>query len=89
MPNLVLDDPFCLKAAGDFMLLNGLLLQRPPQPFDHCPAMVCLQAVSVRIDQGCILVYFLRPRRRAFAMTSRLRMIAVIASFFHFPDATN
>ena len=33
-PNPVIDDPFCLEAVGDFMQVNGLLLQRPPQPFN-------------------------------------------------------
>ena len=31
----VIDDPFCLEAVGDFMQVNGLLLQRPSQPFDE------------------------------------------------------
>ena len=34
-PNPVIDDPFCLEAVGDFMQVNGLLFQRPPQPFDE------------------------------------------------------
>ena len=32
-PNPVIDDPFCLEAVGDFMQIDGFLLQRPPQPF--------------------------------------------------------
>jgi hypothetical protein len=55
----------------------------------HCPLIVCVQTMSIRIVQGCILAHFLRSRRRGFAMTSSLRMIAVIASFLLFPDATN
>ncbi len=55
----------------------------------HSPAAVCKQTASIRIVQGCILAHFLRSRRREFAMTSSLRMIAVIASFLLFPDATN
>lgn len=34
-PNPVIDDPFCLEAVGDFMQVNGLLFQRPPQPLDE------------------------------------------------------
>jgi len=55
----------------------------------RCPAVVCLQTMSIRIGQGWALVQFLRSRRRELAMTNSLRMIAVIASFLHFPEATN
>ena len=33
--NPVINDPFCLESVGNFMQVNGLLLQRPPQPFDE------------------------------------------------------
>ncbi len=33
-PNPVVDDLFCLEAAGDFVQIDGLLFQRTPQAFD-------------------------------------------------------
>ena len=31
----VSDDPFCLEAVGDFVQIDSLLFQRPPQPLDE------------------------------------------------------
>ena len=31
----VVNDPFGLEAVGDFMEINGLLLQGTPEPFDE------------------------------------------------------
>ena len=51
--------------------------------------MACPQTMSIRIGQAWTLLHFLRSRRREFAITRSLRMIAVMASFLHFPEATN
>ena len=34
-PDPIIDDAFCLEAVSDFVQINGLLLERPPQPFDE------------------------------------------------------
>jgi len=31
----VIDDAFCLEAVSDFMEIDGLLFERPPQPFNE------------------------------------------------------
>jgi hypothetical protein len=31
----VIDDPFCLETVGDFVQIDSLLFQRPPQPLDE------------------------------------------------------
>lgn len=33
--NPVIDDPLGLEAVGDFMQINGLLLEGSPEPFDE------------------------------------------------------
>ncbi len=34
-PDPVIDDPFCVEAVSDFMEIDGLLFQWPPQPFNE------------------------------------------------------
>ncbi len=48
-----------------------------------------LACVSIRIGQAGFCVHFLWSRSSALAMTISFRMIAVIASFLHFPVDTN
>ena len=33
--NPVINDPFCLESVSNFMQVDGLLLQRPPQPLNE------------------------------------------------------
>jgi hypothetical protein len=71
-------------------LLAGLgiqFLQRRPKPHGtvHCPAVVCLQTMSIRIGQAGYSFHFRPSRSSAFAMTISLRMTAVMASFFALP----
>ncbi len=46
-----------------------------------------LASLSIRIGQARVSVHFRPSRSKAFAMTTSLRMTAVIASFLHFPLA--
>jgi hypothetical protein len=55
----------------------------------HCPAVVCLQTMSIRIGQAGFSFHFRPSRSNAFAMTMSLRMTAVMASFLHFPVDIN
>ena len=91
---LVVFNGFAARLAARDAWCDPLVFQAISKPIGvitpvRCPATVCLQTVSIRIDQGRISAHFLRSRRSEFARTRSLRMIAVIASFLHFPDATN
>lgn len=68
-------------------VLQGVREQALPVTFAR--QAICPQTLSIRIDQAWILDPFLRSRSRAFARTRSLRMIAAMASFLRFPDATN
>ena len=34
-PDPVIEDLFCLEAVSDFMQVDGLVLERSPEPFDE------------------------------------------------------
>lgn len=42
----------------------------------HCPAVVCLQPLSIRIGQAGYSSHFRCSRSRAFAITMSLRMVS-------------
>ena len=60
----VIDDPFCLETVGDFMQIDGLLLQGPPQFFNLDVVQITAPAIQQDFDfaisQSC-------NRARAFS----------------------
>jgi hypothetical protein len=62
--NSVIDDPFCLKFVGNFMQIDGLLLQGPPQFFNLDVVQITAPAIQQDFDfaisQSC-------NRARAFS----------------------
>ena len=46
----VTDDPLCLEPVGDFVQVNGLLFQGPPQSFDK--DVVEISAPAIHRDFG-------------------------------------
>ncbi len=64
--------------------------QNPRKLVKRCPAGYWQgQCTSIRIGQAGFCVHFLWSRSSALTMTISFRMIAVIASFLHFPVDTN
>ena len=51
-PDPVIDDPFCLEAVSDFMQIDGLLFQRPPQPFDEDVVQIATPPIHRDFDIG-------------------------------------
>jgi len=43
--NPIIDDPFRLETVGDFMQIDGLLFQRPPQAFDKDVVQIAAPAI--------------------------------------------
>jgi hypothetical protein len=62
--NSVIDDPFRLKSVGNFMQIDGLLLQGPPQFFNLDVVQITAPAIQQDFDfaisQSC-------NRARAFS----------------------
>ncbi len=87
------DDAFGLEAVLQFVQVDSLLLEGSPEPFDEdivrCPAVGCLQTMSIRIGQAGFSFHFRPSRSNAFAMTMSLRMTAVMASLLHCPVDIN
>ena len=50
--NPVIADPFCLKAIGDFMQIDGRLFQRPPQSFNRDVVQIAAPAIHWYFDYG-------------------------------------
>lgn len=85
--------PFVVSSQGRAFLRTGFTAQAPRGMRDchmhpPLPAMACLQTMSIRIRHARTLVHFLRSRSSDFARTRSLRMIAVMASLLHLPEAT-
>ena len=49
----VVDDPFSLEAVGDFMQIDGLLLQGSPQPFDEDVVQITAPTIYYRQVIAC------------------------------------
>ena len=56
-PDPVVDDPFGLEAVGDFVQIDGLLLQGPPEPLDEDVVQIATAPIHRDFDVG------LRQRR--------------------------
>lgn len=53
--------------------------------FLYCPAVVCLQAMSIHIGQARVSAHFRPSGNNKLARIRNLRITAVIASFLHLP----